>query len=391
MTKPAVLTGWRRTMVARDTGEEHRAATPLELLFDLCFVAAVAQAAAHLHHSVTVGHVGAGVTGYLMVFFAIWWAWVNFTWFASAYDNDDVPYRLATMVEIAGALVIAAGVPRTFESRDFVVILLGYTVMRVALVGQWLRVAVEVPTVRATALRFAAGLSACMVGWALLLLRPDCPVWAFVVMVAAELAVPVIAESAGRTSWHPGHVAERYGLFTLIVLGEAILAATVAVQTAIDARRVAGGLYVLVLGGLLIVFGMWWLYFSKPAQVFLTSVREAFAWSYGHYLIFAAAAAVGAGLGAEVDRVSRQESVPSLTAGAAVTVPVAVFLCALWALHVRPHRLSATRNAVYPGTALLVLGSTFTGAAPLVTGLLLLALVSTAETLARRDAASTSS
>ncbi|GAA2757776.1 low temperature requirement protein A [Actinopolymorpha rutila] len=244
MTEPAAPQGWRRTIVARDAREQHRAATPLELLFDLCFVAAVAQAAAHLHHAVVVGHVGAGVTGYLMVFFAIWWAWVNFTWFASAYDNDDVPYRLATMVEIAGALVIAAGVPRAFESRDFVVILLGYAVMRLALVGQWVRVAVEVPAVRATALRFVAGLSVCMVGWAVLLLRPEWPAWAFVVMVAAELAVPVWAERAGRTSWHPGHVAERYGLFTLIVLGEAILAATVAVQTAIDSRRMAGGLYV---------------------------------------------------------------------------------------------------------------------------------------------------
>ncbi|WP_337796286.1 hypothetical protein [Actinopolymorpha rutila] len=107
--------------------------------------------------------------------------------------------------------------------------------------------------------------------------------------------------------------------------------------------------------------------------------------------MFAAAAAVGAGLGVEVDRVSRPGSVPWLTAGAAVTVPVAVFLCAVWVLHVRPHRLPAVRNAVYPGAALLVLASTFTAAATLVTGLLLVALVATAELLSRRDAASTAS
>ena len=49
-----------------------------------------------------------------MVFFAIWWAWMNFTWFASAYDNDDVPYRLLTFVQIAGVLILAAGVAAAF-------------------------------------------------------------------------------------------------------------------------------------------------------------------------------------------------------------------------------------------------------------------------------------
>jgi low temperature requirement protein LtrA len=90
--------GWVHSMVARRTDEAHRASTPLELLFDLCFVVAVSQAAAELNHSSSGGAIGSGVTGYVMVFFAIWWAWVNFTWFASAYDTDDVPYRLLTFV-----------------------------------------------------------------------------------------------------------------------------------------------------------------------------------------------------------------------------------------------------------------------------------------------------
>ena len=36
----------RRPLVARDTAEHHRAATPLELLFDLVFVVAIASNAA---------------------------------------------------------------------------------------------------------------------------------------------------------------------------------------------------------------------------------------------------------------------------------------------------------------------------------------------------------
>ena len=74
-------------MTGRDPDEPHRAATPLELLFDLCFVVAVAQAAGALHHDLVDGKVAHGLLNYLFVFFAIWWAWMNFTWFASAYDR----------------------------------------------------------------------------------------------------------------------------------------------------------------------------------------------------------------------------------------------------------------------------------------------------------------
>ena len=107
-------------MTGRPVDEEHRVATPLELLFDLSFVVAVVAAAAELHHALADGHVGDGARRpTCMVFFAIWWAWMNFTWFASAYDTDDVPYRLLTLVQMAGVLVLAAGVPRAFEHGDF--------------------------------------------------------------------------------------------------------------------------------------------------------------------------------------------------------------------------------------------------------------------------------
>ena len=105
-------------MTARSPHEPHRASTPLELFFDLVFVVAIAQAAGGLHHAIAEAHVVEALFGYLMVFFAIWWAWMNFTWFASAYDCDDLPYRLAVFVQITGALIMAAGVPAMFESAD---------------------------------------------------------------------------------------------------------------------------------------------------------------------------------------------------------------------------------------------------------------------------------
>ena len=87
----------------------HRPATSLELLFDLVFVVAIAQAASRLHHGIVAGHTGEALLSYGMVFFAVWWAWMNFTWFASGYDTDDVPYRLLVLVQLIGALILAAG------------------------------------------------------------------------------------------------------------------------------------------------------------------------------------------------------------------------------------------------------------------------------------------
>ena len=123
---PATAGGaWYRPMVARPPDEDHRRGTVLELFFDLCFVVAVAQAANALHHEISDDHVGNGVVGYVTLFFAIWWAWMNFTWFASAYDTDDVAYRVTTLVQIAGALILAAGVPDAMDGRDFAAITLG--------------------------------------------------------------------------------------------------------------------------------------------------------------------------------------------------------------------------------------------------------------------------
>ena len=89
-------------MAPRDSGESHRGVTPLEVLVDLCFVVAVAQSAAQLRIAVINGTALAGDAEYGLLFFLIWWAWVCFTCFASAYDTDDVPFRLLTLVHIAG-------------------------------------------------------------------------------------------------------------------------------------------------------------------------------------------------------------------------------------------------------------------------------------------------
>ncbi|MFD8195226.1 low temperature requirement protein A [Streptomyces wuyuanensis] len=380
--------GALRHMHARRRDEAHRTATPLELFFDLCFVVAVGQAGMQLVHAIAENHVAEGVVGYLYVFFGIWWAWMNFTWFASAYDSDDVPYRIATLIQICGVLIYAAGVPRAFAENDWTITVIGYIVMRIALTAQWLRAAASEDRgpARRTALVYAAGLALCQLGWLSLLFAPaDSRRWLFLILVAAELLVPVVAEGRHQTPWHPHHIAERFGLFTIIVLGETMFATTVAVQSALGDVDEFSELAPIAGGGILIIFSAWWIYFAVPAHERLKSSRESLPWGYGHFPIFASAAAIGAGLEVAVEQSVGKAHIPTLTASAAVTVPTAVYLLTVWFLHARHFKETMAQQLVLPIAVPAVLLCTFAGHwAVLATGLVAAATVALGVVLAGR-------
>jgi low temperature requirement protein LtrA len=376
-------------MSSRDPDEVHRASTPLELFFDLTFVVAVAQAANTLHHQLVDGHGAEAMLGYPIVFFAIWWAWMNFTWFASAYDPDDAVYRVAVFVQMGGVLVFAAGVPRFLEDLDPSIAVVGYVIMRVGLIAQWLRAAASDPAGRACALRYAAGIFVCEIGWVVLAVWARGGWWLAwaAPLTVMELAVPFWAERAQRTNWHPGHIGERYGLFTIIVLGEAVLSATVALQVALDAGGSLAELVKIAIGGMLVVSAMWWVYFDQPVEELLARARAAFArhegslsfvWGYGHYVVFASAAATGAGIAVAVDQATHHSELTDLQASLTLTVPVVVYLVAVWALHARYKEPGPLRAYACPVAAVLVLASSWTAEPVLATGVVLAGLVTVA-------------
>src|SRR5215475_9286180 len=128
-------------------------------------------AAAQLAHALAEGRYAAGLLGFGFASFAICWAWINFSWFSSAYDTDDWIFRVATMVQMIGVLVLAIGLPRMFasiergERLDNSVMVLGYVIMRVALAFQWLRAAKQDRARRRACLTYAITVSIAQVGW----------------------------------------------------------------------------------------------------------------------------------------------------------------------------------------------------------------------------------
>jgi low temperature requirement protein LtrA len=367
---------WIVPMKPRSAHEPHRAATTLELFFDLVFVVAVAQAAAGLHHSIVENHAPEAIVSYSMAFFGIWWAWMNFTWFASSYDTDDVPYRVIVFVQMTGALIFASGVTRFFADWDLRIAVAGYIVMRIAGMIQWIRAGRADPAHRPTAIRYGLGVGVCQVGWIILLFLPDSVrLIGFIVGVVVELLVPVWAERATPTTWNVHHIVERYGLFTIIVLGETVLSSIVAIQSAIDAGDMNASLTSIIIGGLLIVYVMWWLYFYEPSHDLMKSLRFDFIWGYGHYFIFGATAAVGAGLAVMIDQVAHHTEISDAGAALAVTIPITIYLLSLWTLQILPHADRWLDKALYPVFALLILLTTFLDQPVLLTGILLAALL----------------
>ena len=243
---PSVQVHRIRRMAGRDPHEEHRVATPLELLFDLTFVVAFGIAANEFAHMLAENHVGAGLLAFSLAVFSICWAWINFAWFASAYDTDDWIYRVMTMLQMIGVIVLALGLPQMFASVehgghvDTTVMVAGYVVMRISLVGQWLRAAKQDPDRRSACLTYVAFVTVAQVGWAGgIFLHTSLPVtFAIVaVLIGFEFLGPFLAEKRmGGTPWHAHHITERYSLLTIIALGEGVVGTVASVSAAVGAQ-----------------------------------------------------------------------------------------------------------------------------------------------------------
>ena len=335
----------RQPLSGRDPQEEHRSATPLELLFDLTFVVAFGVAANELARYVAEGHAWAGIGGFAFASFAVSWAWINYSWFASAYDTDDWVMRLATMVQMVGVIVLALGLEQAFASidegdvLDNGVMVAGYVVMRVPMVFLWARAARHDPPRRPAAKTYIWTVSVAQVFWVVLAIV-DLPIRTTfaiaAVLIGLEIAGPLIAQyRKGGTPWHAGHIAERYGLLVIITLGEGIIGTVASINAvvhgptgwSVDAAVVA-------FAGVGLTFATWWTYFAIPwADVLQLHRERGFIFGYGHIVIFASLAAIGAGLHVAAYYLEHETTIGPTATVASTTIPVAVYIVALYGIY----------------------------------------------------------
>jgi len=333
-----------RRMAGRDPHEAHRVATPLELLFDLTFATAFSLASSQLAHALAEGQYVAGLLGFAFASFAICWAWINFSWFSSAYDTDDWIFRLVTMVQMIGVLVLAIGLPRMFASIEHgehlnnSVMVFGYVIMRVAMILQWLRAARQDPLRRRACLTYVIAISIAQIGWVVQIVV-DFSVGTSIILAGIlgliELAGPVIAERKdGGTPWHAHHMAERYSLFAIIALGEGVVGTLATLSAVIEEQGWSIDAALVCIAGIGLTFGMWWVYYTLPSAPILHAHRgRAFVWAYGQMLIVAAIVATGAGLHVAAYFIEHKADIGSLATLLAAAIPVGVFLASIYALY----------------------------------------------------------
>jgi low temperature requirement protein LtrA len=307
-------------------------------------VIAFGLAASQLAHALAEGHYAAGLLGFGLASFAICWAWVNFSWFASAYDTDDWIFRIVTMVQMIGVLVFAIGLPRMFasigegEHFDIAGMVLGYVIMRVALVFQWLRAARQDPARRRACLTYASAVSLAQLGWVALIFVELSIAVAFtlsVLLVLVELAGPVVAERKdGGTPWHAHHIVERNCLFAIIALGEGVVGTAAALSAVIEQQGWTLDAALVGIAGTGLTFGIWWVYYMLPSAPILHAHRDrSFVWGYSQMLLVTAIVATGAGLHVAANFIEHKAHISPLATVLTVAVPVGVFLALVYALY----------------------------------------------------------
>ena len=342
--RPTTIQHRVRRMAGRDPDEQHRVATPLELLFDLTFVIAFGIAANEFAHLLAENHVGAGLLGFAVATFSVCWAWINFSWFASAYDTDDWIYRLMTMLQMVGVIIMALGFPPMFasiehgEHVDNRVMVAGYVVMRIALVGQWLRAARQDPAHRPACLTYALWVTVAQIGWiASLFLHTSLPVTfvVLVVLIGVETLGPVLAETRkGGTPWHAHHIAERYGLLAIIALGEGVVGTVASLSAVVSAQGWTFDAVFVVVAGVGLTFGMWWSYFVVPQAELLHAHRDRSFWfGYLPIVMFGAIVATGAGLHVAAYYIEHHSKLGSVETVLAVALPVGLYIVSIYALY----------------------------------------------------------
>lgn len=283
------------TLRAGQAAETERHATWLELFYDLVFVAAVSQLAASLLEDYSWG----GAFRFCLLFVPVWWAWVGHTFYLTRFDTADVGHRLLTMAQMAAAASLAVHVPGALgaNSAGFA---LSYAVVRFILVAEYLRAGRHIARVRPLTNRYSAGFGVAAFLWCISVFLPV--PWRFGLWGAAFLVDFLTPLTAGQLHVqfppHLMHLPERFGLFTIIVIGEAVASIVLGIsKTGLTVVSAAAGLM-----GLLVAFSFWWEYFegAKGAAVRVlearSHVRSYQQWLYSHLPLLMGITATGVGI-----------------------------------------------------------------------------------------------
>jgi low temperature requirement protein LtrA len=307
-----------------EEGFEERHATWLELFFDLVFVVAVAELGQNLTHDPTLH----GFLAYVGLFIPVIWVWAGFTFYANRFDTDDLAYRLLILLAMFAVAALATNTPGAVEKggEAFAV---SYVCVRLLLLALYARAIRFVASARPLALLFFTAFSVGTVIWVVsLLISPPGRWWLWAVALAGELAVPFFAWRLVSAPVDPRHLPERFGLLTIIVLGESVLAVVLGVADTtweLESGLAAGG-------GFLAAAAVWWIYFDFLDESMVTRGRVAgLVFTYAHFPIIVGVATFGVGVKLQILAAAGSETYEDT--GWVLCAGVAISMVGLAAIH----------------------------------------------------------
>ena len=271
-----------------------RSATWLELFFDLIFVVAIAQLAHNFHEDFSF----LGLAKLATLFVPVWWCWIGATFYDTRFDNDGLVDRLITLVQMAIAASIAANIHHGLGSSS-VGFALSYMAFRLVLIAQYLHAGYHVPEARPLTTWYAVGFSISIVLWLASVFVPlpwRLVFWGLGLLI--DFATPLTAGTrVVKVPPDMAHTTERIGLFTIIVLGESIVAVVGGVSE-IEWTPMSVAIALL---GLSIAFSFWWMYFDTVDESPLHGMRKgqmriALTWLYSHLPLAIGLTATGVGV-----------------------------------------------------------------------------------------------
>jgi low temperature requirement protein LtrA len=307
--------------------EAGRKVTWLELFFDLVFVAAVAQVGTHLRDDYSL----AGLLRFSLLFVLIWWAWLGHTTFSTRFDTDDIVQRGLTALQLFLVAVMAVNSTGALDSRDSAGFAAAYAVMRLVLAGQFLR-ARRVRRARTLATRYATSCGVAAALWLASALVPaPLRFWLWAVALTIDVGTPLVTTRHLVDVPHDAaHLPERYGLFSIILIGESMAAVMAGMghQEYWSVRAASAAIL-----GMAMVFTTWWVYFDgveATAHRVVRSMHDAVrfhVWTYAHFPLYLGVAVAGVGL-ERVIETATEAPLPMADAlilvGSAVTVVLAM-------------------------------------------------------------------
>jgi low temperature requirement protein LtrA len=260
--------------------------TWLELFFDLVFVAAIAQVASPLREAYSTE----GLLRFGILFVLLWWAWIGHAVFSTRFDTDDSVQRGLTLLQMFGVIIMAANAGDALDSRSSAGFAAAYAVQRFVLVFQYYR-ARHLPEARGLTTWYLAGHGCAAALWLISALVPAPErYWIWGVAFVLDLGTPWLAvDHSVAVPPDAHHLPERFGLFTLILLGECVVAVMHGVEHQEHWSAPAASSAITALG---IVFLVWWWYFDAARATAPRPVRSRadalrlHAWSYAHLPLY---------------------------------------------------------------------------------------------------------